>query len=72
MSSFKKMRLISDKKGNKDIRNEAENIFQYETSSNLKKMSDLDNEISSILKSNIDEYSKSKLYSEALRKFFII
>ena len=38
----------------------------------IKQMSELDNEIQSILNSDLDENTKSKLYSDSLRKFNII
>ena len=67
MSNFKRMRLVPEITSNKT--NELKNIFRYETPSNQRQMSDLDNEMKQILNSDLDEYSKSKQYSETLRKF---
>ena len=50
-------------------KNELKNIVEYETPVNQSQMSDLDDEMKQILDSDLDEYSKSKLYSETLRKF---
>ena len=66
MSSFKKMKLVPDTSSNK---NELKNIVRYETPTNLRQMSVLDEEMQKILNSDLDEHSKSKLYTESLRKF---
>ena len=61
------MKLVPEITSNKT--NELKNIFRYETPQNQRQMSDLDNEMKQILNSDLDEYSKSKQYSETLRKF---
>ena len=67
MSKFKRMRLVPEITSNKT--NELKNVFRYETPTNQRQMSDLDDAMKRILNSDLDEYSKSKQYSETLRKF---
>ena len=69
MSRFKKMRLVND--NDKNMKEDIQNIIKYETPIHLQNMSDLDQEIDSILKSKIDLNTKAKLYSEILRKFLL-
>ena len=72
MNKFKKMRLIPYEDTNIKTEIDANNIKSYvnfETPSSVKQMNDLDNEMEAILKSNLDVDTKSKLYSNTLRKF---
>ena len=72
MNKFKKMRLIPYEDPNIKTEIDTNNIKSYvnfETPSSVKQMNDLDNEMEAILKSNLDVDTKSKLYSNALRKF---
>ena len=70
MSKFKKMKLIPfDGEPQTNLESNLKNIVTYETSAPIKQMSELDNEIESILNSKIDMDTKSKLYSDSLRKF---
>ena len=69
MSRFKKMRLVNE--NDKNIKEDIQNIIKYETPMHLQNMSDLDQEIDSILKRKIDSNTKAKLYSEILRKFLL-
>ena len=71
MSLFKKMKLVPDVQSSNN-KNDSKNIIRYETPSNLRQMNDLDDEMKKILNSDLDEYTKSKLYSEALRKFILL
>ena len=69
MSNFKRMRLINE---DEIIPQKKDDIFGYskhETSPHILRMSDLDDQINDILKSNLNEENKAKLYSQALRKF---
>ena len=70
MSLFKKMKLVPDVQSNKN-KNDLKSVIDYETSTNIRKMNDLDDEMKKILNSDLDEYTKSKLYSESLRKFIL-
>ena len=66
------MRLIPYEDTNIKTEIDANNIKSYvnfETPSSVKQMNDLDNEMEAILKSNLDVDTKSKLYSNILRKF---
>ena len=69
MSNFKRMRLINE---DEIIPHKKDDIFglaKHETSPHILRMSDLDDQINDILKSNLNEENKAKLYSQALRKF---
>ncbi len=69
MSNFKRMRLINE---DEIIHDKKDDIFgpsKHETSPHILRMSDLDDQINDILKSNLNEENKAKLYSQALRKF---
>ena len=68
MSSLKRMRMISDDQ-NADQLNEMNKLMKYQSSVNVHRMSDLDKEINDILNRSIDDSTKSKLYSQALRRF---
>lgn len=65
MSNFKKMRLVNEGQNKSDIFK----IAQHDIPVNLKRVSDLDTEINTILSSDIDEENKAKLYSQTLRKY---
>ena len=70
MSKFKKMKLVPfDEEPQSKLESNLENIVTFETSTPVKQLSDLDNEIGSILNSKLDLDTKSKLYSDSLRKF---
>ena len=70
--SFKKMRLVSDDNEIMHTTTNAQPDFsKYQIPVQLRRISDLDSEINQILKSPINERQKSKLYSQALRKFLI-
>ncbi len=72
MSNFKKMRLVTD-----DIslpiehETNVSNIEKHQIPVTLSRLSDLDSEINQILHSKVDDVSKAKLYSQALRRFLI-
>ena len=68
MSLFKKMKLVPDVQSNNN-KNDLKYVTRYEPPSNIQQMSDLDDEMKKILNSDLDEYTKAKLYSESLRKF---
>ena len=73
MSKFKKMRLVPfDEEPQSNLETNLKNIVTFETPTSIKQMSELDNQIQSILNSNLDVDSKSKLYSDSLRKFMNI
>src|SRR5882757_9092390 len=73
MSKFKKMRLVPfDEEPQSNLETNLKNIVTFETPAQIKQMSELDNQIESILNSNLDVDSKSKLYSDSLRKFMNI
>jgi len=67
MSSFKKFRIDNQP-----------NIFdvggyvKHQTPKTISRLSDLDKEIDSILSQDIDEYTKSKLYTQALSKYLTL
>src|SRR5882757_11563646 len=70
MSKFKKMRLVPfDDESQINIESNLKDIV---IPTPIKQMSELDNEIQSILNSDLNENTKSKLYSDSLRKFNII
>ena len=56
--------IINDK-----TKKELFNVIRYDTPPNQSQMSDLDEDIKKILNSKLDENSKSKLYSQSLRRF---
>src|SRR5882757_10000265 len=73
MSKLKKMRLVPfDEEPQTNLETNLKNIVTFETPTSIKQMSELDNQIQSILNSNLDVNSKSKLYSDSLRKFMNI
>jgi hypothetical protein len=68
MSNFKKMKLV----GEHDSTNNKRSVFRtekYTTSKHLRRIGDLDQQMNDIINSNLDEFKKVKLYSQALRKF---
>ena len=72
MNKFKKMRLIPYEDSRIEPEIDTNNIKSYvnfETPPSVKQMHDLDNDMEAILKSNLDVDTKSKLYSNTLRKF---
>jgi hypothetical protein len=71
MSNFKKMKLVSEQEDNNQnkILNQILNVLKLSTPAYLKKASLLDNQIQSVLNSDLDEYQKVKLYSNTLIKF---
>lgn len=70
MSNFKKMKLVRDEKESANVNNfHLSNGNRHKISPNLKQLNNLDIEINEILNSNINESSKAKLYTQALRKF---
>ena len=68
MSSFKKMRIIQDP-GKYDQQSKEISHPNYITSKHMRRLSDLDTEISDILNSDLDDFEKARSYSGALRKF---
>ena len=67
------MRLVPfDEEPQSNLETNLKNIVTFETPTPIKQMSELDNQIQSILNSNLDVDSKSKLYSDLLRKFMNI
>ena len=62
--SFRKMKLVSE-----DPSSIYSNIYKHDTSVNISRLSDLDQDIKTILNQDIDESSKAKLYSQTLRRF---
>ncbi len=69
MSNFKRMRLINEDEIIPHKKDEIYGFAKHETSPHILRMSDLDDQINDILKSNLNEENKAKLYSQALRKF---
>ena len=63
------MKLVPESDLKNEQTKELLNVARYETTPSLKQMSDLDEDISKILKSKLDEDSKAKLYSQSLRRF---
>src|SRR5437868_10294351 len=67
MSSFKRMKLVNDNySSNYD---DLSKILKYDTPTSLHRMSDLDSDMINILNRDIEEETKAKLYSQALRRF---
>ena len=70
MSNFKRMKLVPENDIiNDKTQKELLNVIRYDTPGNQRQMSDLDEDIKKILNSKLDENSKSKLYSQSLRRF---
>ena len=71
MSAFKRMKLVSDEKNADSNRriDELSKLMKYQIPINLQRMSDLDSNINEILSRNIDQETKAKLYTQALRRF---
>jgi hypothetical protein len=68
MSNFKKMKLV-DLDEQKGLQRNVFRTEKYTTSKHLRRISGLDKQMNEILNSKLDEITKVKLYSQALRKF---
>jgi hypothetical protein len=63
------MKLVSSDDSTKQDADEFYKLYKHSSPTKLKRMTDLDIEINNILSTPIDSETKSKLYSQALRKF---
>lgn len=76
MSKFKKMKLVpyedySINTNNNHKIKEVIGSLHQSSSPWLKQASNLDDQMSNILRSNVDDYHKAKLYTQALKKYLI-
>ena len=66
MTSFRRMKLINEA-GNNQF--DLANIVKHETNPITQRLSDLDNDIETILKQNLNDELKAKLYAQTLRRY---
>ena len=66
MTTFRRMKLINEA-GNNPV--DFANIVKHQTNPIIHRMSDLDNDIDTILNQDLDDELKAKLYSQTLRRF---
>ena len=70
MSSFKKMKLVNaDDNNESNNQQDIFNIIKQQAPVTIKRAVDLDKEIKTILSNDVDDDTKAKLYSNALRRF---
>lgn len=62
--SFRKMKLVND-----DQSTSLSNIYKHDIPVNTSRLSDLDQDVKSILDQNMSDSLKAKLYSQTLRRF---
>ena len=66
MTTFRRMKLMNEA-GNNSV--DFANIMKHQTNPIIHRMSDLDNDIETILNQDLNDELKAKLYSQTLRRF---
>ena len=66
MNSLKKMKLTSESSPHESL---ISKVYKHQTPINVTRMSELDQEIDTVLNQDIDENLKAKLYADSLRRF---
>ena len=69
MNSLKKMRLTSENPPQESF---ISKVYKHQTPINVTRMSELDQEIDTLLNQDIDENLKAKLYADSLRRFLTV